>query len=375
VFYWQDIKYALRLLAKSPFFTILTVVVLAGGLGLSIFTFSFLHTAMLKPLPVPEGERVVRLLATGGASSSGLIDAADLAGIRADVTVLTDLGAYAGREVVVGTGQGSRAIQATATEWNIFRATRATPALGRGFRPDDQVPGAEPVVVLSHWAWRVVFGADSGLIGHHVPLNGVSTRIIGVMPEGYGFPVAAEAWVPIRAELLRATVPNQDWVEAYARLAPGVDAARAATELTGLVRRIRDARLPGTPSEDGPTGLTVSSFPMAQIGEEAPLALVVLKTLAALILLLACVNVTNLLLARANERARETAVRLALGAPRARLVMQSMWESILLCLAGGVLGGAWTRSTPGPKAISKAIWRSGGFGASTARSSCRQGVS
>ncbi len=202
MFYWQDIKYALRLLAKSPFFTILTVVVLAGGLGLSIFTFSFLHTAMLKPLPVPEGERVVRLLATGGASSSGLIDAADLAGIRADVTVLTDVGAYAGREVVVGTGQGSRAIQATATEWNVFRATRATPALGRGFRPDDQVAGAEPVVVLSHWAWRVVFGADSGLIGQHVPLNGVSTRIIGVMPEGYGFPVAAEAWVPIRPELL-----------------------------------------------------------------------------------------------------------------------------------------------------------------------------
>ncbi len=115
------------------------------------------------------------------------------------------------------------------------------------------------------------------------------------------------------------------------------------------------AALPRAPSDDGPTGLTVSSFPMAQIGEEAPLALVVLNTLAALILLLACINVTNLLLARANERARETAVRLALGAPRARLVMQSMWESIILCLAGGVLAtglaiwgleaiNAWTRS-------------------------------
>jgi predicted permease len=355
VVYWQDIKYAFRLLAKSPLFTILTVIVLAGGLGLSIFTFSFLHTAMLKPLPVQEGERVVRLLATGGTGASGMIDAADLAGIRPNVTVLTDLGVYTGRELIVGTGEGVRSIQATATEWNLFRASRASPLLGRGFRPDDQEPGAEPVVVLSHWAWRVVFGADTGLIDRHALMNGVSTRVIGVMPEGYGFPVAAEAWVPIRAELLRATLPNQEWVEAYARLAPGADAARATAELTGLIRRVQDARLPRASSDRGPTGLTVSSFPMAQIGEEAPLALVVLNTLAALILLLACINVTNLLLARANERARETAVRLALGAPRARLIMQSMWESIILCLAGGVLAtglavwgldavNAWTRS-------------------------------
>jgi predicted permease len=355
VFYWQDVKHAFRLPAKSPVFTILTVIVLAGGLGLSIFTFSFLHTAMLKPLPVQDGERVVRLLATGGASSSGLIDAADLAAIRPDLTALTDLGAYTGRELIIGTGEGARSIQATAIEWNIFRTTRASPLFGRGFRPDDQEPGAEPVVVLSHWAWRVVFGADSGLIDRHALLNGVLTRVIGVMPEGYGFPVAAEAWVPIRPEILRATAPNQDWVEAYARLAPGADAARATAELTGLMRRVRDARLPRAPSDDGPTGLTVSSFPMAQIGEEAPLALVVLNTLAALILLLACINVTNLLLARANERARETAVRLALGAPRARLIMQSMWESIILCLAGGVLAtglavwgleaiNAWARS-------------------------------
>jgi predicted permease len=321
-------------------FTILTIVVLAGGLGLSIFTFSFLHTAMLKPLPVRDGEGIVRLLTESPDGSSGIVDAADLAAIRPHLTTLTDLGAYTGREFVVGTGEGTRSIQATATEWNIFQVTGTLPALGRGFRPDDQAHGAEPVVVLSYWAWRVVFGGDSGLLDRQVTLNGVATRVIGVMPEGYGFPVAAEAWVPIHPAVLTATVPDQQWIEAYARLAPGASATRAGAELTGLLLRLRQERPVQDPSRVEPTGMAVSSFPMAQIGDEGPLVLAVLNTLAALILLLACVNVTNLLLARANERARETAVRLALGAPRGRLIMQSMWESILLCLAGGILATA-----------------------------------
>jgi predicted permease len=337
VLYWQDVRHALRLLAKSPLFTLLTIAVLAGGLGLSIFTFSFLHTAMLKPLPVPEGERIVRLLATRPEGATGLLDAADLAAIRPHVTTLTQLGAYTGRGYVVGTGEGTRSIQATATEWTVFDVTRTRPALGRGFHSGDQEPGAEPVIVLGHQAWRVVFGGDSSLLDRFVSLNGIPTRVIGIMPEGYGFPVAAEAWVPIRPELLTVQEVDQQWVEAYARLAPGADASRAAAELTGLLLRARAAHPVRDSSRPVPTGMTVGSFPMAQIGEEGPLVLAVLNALATLILLLACINVTNLLLARANERARETAVRLALGAPRGRLIMQGMWESIVLCLAGGVL--------------------------------------
>ncbi len=336
MFYWQDIRYTLRLLVKTPLFTLLTIAVLGGGLGLSIFTFSFLHTAMLKPLPVPDGGTIVRLMTvTNGAT--GDIDAADLAAIRPGLATLTDVGGYTGREFVIGTGEGTRTISATASEWNIFEATRTRPLLGRGFLPDDQVPGAEPVLVLSHRSWRVVFGGDSGLVDRRVMLNGVPTRVIGVMPPGYGFPVAAEAWVPIRPELLSMMVPDQAYLGAYARLAPGATFSAARAELTGRLLRVREARPPVEPARTEPTGMTVATFPMAQIGEDAPLVLAVLNTLATLILLLACINVTNLLLARANERARETAVRLALGAPRGRLIMQSMWESIVLCLAGGAL--------------------------------------
>jgi len=341
MFYWQDIRYALRLLAKTPLFTLLTVVVLAGGLGLSIFTFSFLHAAMVRPLPVPEGERVVRVLAVTANGESGNLDTVDLAAIRTGLSSLSDLGAYAGRELVVGTGEGTRSVQAVATEWNIFDLTRTRPMLGRPFRADDQAPGAEPVVVLSERTWSVVFGGDARVLDRPVVLNGVSTRVIGVMPRGYAFPVAAEAWVPIRPEILSATRPGEEFVEAYARLAPGADAKGAGAELTARLRVARQEHpVPADVSLAAPTGMKVQSFPMAQIGEEGPLALGVLNALAALILLLACVNVANLLLARANERARETAVRLALGAPRARLVMQSLWESVILCLAGGALATA-----------------------------------
>ncbi|HSB54009.1 MAG TPA: ABC transporter permease, partial [Gemmatimonadales bacterium] len=226
MFYWQDLRYALRLLARQPLFTLLTVAVLAGGLGLSIFTFSFLHTAMLKPLPVPGGERIVRLLARSGPNGAPL-EAADIAAMRTQVTTLSDIGVFAARDLVVGTGEGSRVIRATASEWSIFEVTHTRPAIGRSFTPDDQRPGSEPVMILTHWAWRVLFGADSGVIGKTVPINGVSTRVVGVMPDGFGFPVASEAWVPIETEFLRLPVPLDRQVEAYARLAPGATPARA----------------------------------------------------------------------------------------------------------------------------------------------------
>lgn len=338
LFYRQDVRYAFRLLAKSPLYSLLTVIVLAGGLSVSIFTFSFLYTAMLKPLPVREGAGIVKLLTvTNG--SWGAIDAADFAAIRPWLKSLTGVGAYTSRELVVGTGEGTRSIQATETEWNIFETARTATALGRTFRLEDQEPGAEPTLVLSDGTFRAVFGGDRKLLGRQVVLNGVPTRVIGVMPPGFGFPVASEAWVPIRPEILTATAPDQEAVEAYARLAPGASREQADAELSALLLRVRRGR-PAPAAADArpePTGMRVESFPMAQIGEVGPLVLAALNGLAGMILLLACINITHLLLARANERARETAVRLALGAPRGRLVTQCLWEIVILCVAGGVL--------------------------------------
>ena len=129
MFYWQDVRYALRLLAKTPFFTILTVAVLAGGLAVSIFTFSFLHSAMRKPLPVPRSEGIVCLLSVTAGGETGYVDAWELAAMRPRITTLNDIGAFAGREFVVGLGDGlaRRSLQAVASEWNIFAGTGTRP--------------------------------------------------------------------------------------------------------------------------------------------------------------------------------------------------------------------------------------------------------
>jgi predicted permease len=176
--------------------------------------------------------------------------------------------------------------------------------------------------------------------------------VIGVMPPGYGFPVASDAWVPLTDDVLSPTAPGTLSVEVYARLQPGVGMDAARTQLQALLDRIsherRDARnAPNGPSRavaaaSEPTAIHVETFPRAQMGDAGPLMFAVLNILATLILLLACVNVINLLLARANDRAREMAVRLALGASRARLIVQSLWESAILTLAGGALATAIT---------------------------------
>lgn len=341
MFYWQDFRYAVRLLTRSPAFTLLTVIVLAGGLGLSIFTYSFLHTAILKPVPLPQGEQVVRLMSMTGDRMLGSTDVADFNEMRSAITTVTDIGVYGGREMVVGTGEGTRSFEATSSEWNIFQMARTAPLLGRGFTASDQEPGAEPVVVLTYHTWQSVFAGDAAIVNSVVRLSGVATRVIGIMPKGFGFPVATDAWTPISAEVLKITKPDLDRVNIYGRLAPGVTMAQATAELTGLMQRVQaDRPTPLDPRQAPTTGMSVQTYPIAQIGEEAPMVIAILNTLAALILVLACINVTNLLLARANERARETAVRLALGAPRGRLIMQSVWECVLLCVMGGLLATA-----------------------------------
>jgi len=339
----QDVRYAFRLLARSPFFTLLTLVVLAGGMGVTVFTFSFLYTAMLRPIPLSGGERIVRLQAVEDGSVRSF-DAADFARMRPQIATLSDVGLWNSRDVVMGSAEGGgarRVLETTAVEWTLFDATRTPPALGRAFRPDDEAPGAAPVIVLSHRTWILAFGGDSTVVGRRVLLNGVSTEVVGVMPPGYGFPVAADSWVPLGSAVREATEPGRYAVSAFGRLADGATREQASQELETLLRRARSDRPPVAADSSGTRlGVLVRSFPMAQMGDEGPYVFGLLNLMAVLILLLACVNVANLLLARANERSRELAVRLALGASRARLAMQALWEPVALVTIGGGLATA-----------------------------------
>jgi len=334
----QDIRYAFRLLARSPGFTLLTVLVLAGGLGLSTFTFSFLYTGMMRPLPLDGGDRIVRLMAEEDGRVRSL-DVVDLAALRASMGTVQNLGAYTQREVLLGREGETRVVTATVAEPVLFTVARAPALLGRALLPSDAAPGAEPVVVLSYRTWEVAFGADRSALGSQVVVNGVSTRIVGIMPEGFGFPVTQDAWLPLPVTTVTITLPGSDYVSLFGRLAPGASQRQAAAEATGLLQRSIAAR-DTSGKIAARTVMTVESFPAAQIGEERTLVFTSLNVLAGLILLLALVNVTTLLTARANERIRETAVRLALGASTFRLIMQGMWEGIILCATAGIVGTA-----------------------------------
>ena len=335
MFHWMDVRYALRLLRRNPFFSALTILTLAGGLGVSIFTFSFLYTPILRPLPLPGGDRIVRI-ENDARNSAGAFDVAEFSAIRESITTLSTVGAFVGTDIVIGDERHRRVLGITASEPSLFELTGTRPILGRPFRAEDQQLGAETVIVLSHRSWERAFGADTAVVGTRVPLNAGFARIIGVMPEGYGFPVASDGWTPLSAAILAERTPGRQSVNLYARLRDGVSARAAESELDRLFDRARTALRTRADVRD-PALVQVLTFPVAQIGDGAPWLLSALNLLASLILLLACINVTNLLLARANERARETAVRLALGASRGRLVMQSMWENVVICLSGGVV--------------------------------------
>jgi predicted permease len=290
------------------------------------------------------------------------VDAVDVTELRAGLRSIREVAGYTGRELVVGREGGGRVVDATVADPILFTVARTPALIGRTLLPADATPGAEPVIVLSFRTWEVGFGADRSLVDRHVTLNGVSTRVVGVMPRGFGFPVASEAWVPLPTSVTSGPEAGLESLRLVGRLGADVSHQQAAAEVGTLLRRIVTAR--DTSRAATTVAAAVESFPSVQFGEERGLIFAVLNLLAGLILLLALVNVTNLLLARANERIRETAVRLALGASTGRLVVQGMWETVILCLAGGLVGtagAAWgleaiTRWTQANLAENMAFW-------------------
>ena len=329
----MDIRYALRLLAKTPVFTVLTLIVLTGGLALSIYTYSFLHSLIFRELPLAGGERMVKVYAEYEGRRN-LLDAYELAQIRREVKSLTDVAAYIDRDVLVTGRDSTRSLLGTQSAWNIFGFAGVKPQLGRAFVPEDNADGAEPVAVISHKVWESMFASDPAVVGSLVTINAVSTRIVGVMPDGFAFPVASDLWIPMAQRVIDPAARGVERVSAYARIADGATVERASTEIRTVLQGQRERAQvdPKTLPDNG----FATSFQSAQMGDSLPL-FAALYLVAAFIFILVCTNVGNLLLSRANERARETSIRIALGAPRRRLVLQMMWESIVICVVGGVL--------------------------------------
>jgi putative ABC transport system permease protein len=342
----QHARYALRRLGSAPGFTAAVLAMLALGIGATTAVFSVVYGVLLRPLPFAEPERLVGLSHTIAISGVSKVDQSDGTYLlyQRHAKAFESVGAYQTRDVNLG-GIGGRDLEAervtaAGITASLLPTLRAAPALGRAFRPDDDRPGAPPVVLLSHALWRRKFGADPGVIGRELVIDGRPREVVGVMPEGFGYPTARTAlWLPLGLDPLHANPLSFNYY-AVGRLKPGFTAAAATAELARYLPRLIDEFPVPIPREmlaQAQLRPVVRPLRDVVVGDVGRLLWILLGA-AALLLLVACANVASLFLVRAEGANREIAVRMSLGAGQGAVLAQYLVEALLLSLGGGALG-------------------------------------
>lgn len=349
---FQDVRYAFRILLKNPGFTSVAVLSLAIGIGANSAIFSLADALMLRPLPVLRPSEVVTVRGKTPSDPYGAMSYRDYLDFRNDTKTFDGLVAY----TLEGFGFSPRPEVLPQLKYgflvtgNFFQVMGVQPDLGRGFRPDeDQAPGRDAVVVLSHDLWEKQFGGDPSIIGRTIRLNGIDFTVVGVAPErftGMDQYFRPELYVPMAMSPRLASTPAQNVLEdrgnraltVKGRLKPGVSMAQAQAELQTIAKRLERAY----PDTNRDRSVVVRTELQSRVEQSPPDAELVamLMGLVILVLLVACANVANLLLSRARARSREMAVRVAIGAGRGRLVRQLLTESLFIALAGGAIGMA-----------------------------------
>jgi len=338
-----DIKYAYRMLLKNPGFTSLTVSVMAAGLGLCVFMLAFISSILTRPLPFEQGEQMhmIELEYDGIHYNGGSIMYPDYLTIKEESNSYSDIGAYYTATANLSNGDRAQRYSSVVTEVNMFSFTSTSPILGRDFTKNDAMSGAEPVTVIGYDIWQNYFNGDQSIVGQSVKINGVDTLIVGVMPQGYLFPMSAQLWQPLTEDTTRVKRSEAAHMAIYVKKKPEISIEQANQEVKGIMSKIAQQY----PETNSKSSAYVTTFQKWMMGDGTDMIIGLMLTAVSFVLVLACVNVGNLLFARANERAKETAIRVALGAPRARLIMQMMWESVFICSLGGLFGlflAAWS---------------------------------
>ena len=346
---WQDVQFALRMMRKNLGFTTAAVLCLMLGIGATTGIFTVVNAVLLQPLPYKHPEQLIRIYTefptfpNGGlhrfwASGPEFLD------LRRDTHSWASLDAWiTGGVNLAGKAEPVR-VTAANVSGGLLDSLGVSPIAGRLIEPSDDVPGGTVVADISYGTWQSVFAGDPNVVGRETRLDGRKCTVIGVMPKGFQFPPGeqdpAQVWTALQLDPAKPGGRGSHNYYLLGRLKPGVSAAQAQGELASLVQSYGEKRAPHTHSFD-PKNHTIVSFPLqAEVVSSVRPALLMLLGAVAFVLLIASVNVANLLLARAEARRREIAIRGALGASLARLARQFVTEGVLLALCGGVLGVA-----------------------------------
>jgi putative ABC transport system permease protein len=330
----QDLRHGARMLAKQPGFTAAMLLTLMLGVGANSAVFSIVNAVLLRPLPYADPDRLVRLwshfshLPQAGASEPEFLD------YRARARSFASLAAFVGADATLTGGDEPEQVRCVYTSWELMPTLGKKAALGRVFAKEDDQPGSPPAVLLSHGLWRRRFGSDPNVVGTRVSVNGVPRAVVGVMPRGFDYPGGVDLWMPLGLDSAHLSPRFVHYLDLVGRLQPGVSVARMQAEMDNLADQLRKENDYGAGTH---WGVDVVSMLEQEVGPVRPALLVVLGAVA-LVLLIACVNVANMLLVRMQARSRELSLRAVLGAGRGRLVRQFLAESLLLALPGGALG-------------------------------------
>ncbi len=342
----QDLRYAARLLLKDGAFTAAAVATLALGVGANATVFSWVNAVLLDPLPgVPESHRLAGVQQTARDGSPLSLSYPDYVDLSDRNDVLEGLIAYDIQAMNLSGDRGPERVWGMIVSGNYFDVLGVKALHGRTFLPEeDRTPGTHPVVVVSHSLWRRRFGGDPAIVGSTIALNNRSFTLVGVTPDGFRGTVIGldlEAWVPLMMQRAiveggdRLTQQGNHWLDGMARLRPGVSRDQAQAQLTTLARTmIRDRG-----ADPGEAGTLLSPLSRLDAAEVMGPVLLVLLAVVGVVLLVACANLANLMLARGAARGREAVVRAALGAGRSRLLRQHLTESLLLSALG--CAAAW----------------------------------
>jgi putative ABC transport system permease protein len=331
----QDIRYGFRMLLKHKSFTAVAVIALGLGIGANTAIFSLVNGVLLRPLPFPDAERIISIEGknTGAGVSQSNISFRDFTDWSQQTDLFASAAAYWTGEAHLGAdGAEPERVPRAGVTAGFFSVLGVQPVLGRTFVPEDDKGWPQTVAIISHGLWKRRFGSDPGIVGKQVQMSSMPLTIIGVMPSGFEYPEQTQIWVPTAVNLSQEPRDNRVW-SAIARLNAGIDLKQAQTRLSAINARLEKQ------FQETNKGWDVSLSPLHErLVREIKPSLLALLGAVGFVLLIACANVANLLLARSAARQKEIAIRAAMGASRSRVLRQMLTESILLSVIGGVAG-------------------------------------